>query len=145
MNRLDDTTILFTVIDNNTVINQESLKFNFVNKYEAFSCSNLPPEDVYFAQECLQQKIENLTPKLKIQEIPDFTINVGEPFFYDVNASGKNFTFEDFSYLFDVDKRTGVIYFIPTTEQIGQHQIFIRAFDIYKNEDFESFSINITK
>ena len=145
LNRLEEKIILFTIIDNNTVIYDNLLEFKFANNYKIFSCSNLPPDDISFIQECVQQRIQELTPQSKINEIPGFTIKVGGLFFYDVNATGKNISFEDFSYLFDIDKRTGVIYFVPTTEQIGQHQIFIRAFDIYKNEDFESFSINITK
>ena len=48
LNRLEQNLILFTIIDNNTLINQNPLEFNFVNKYETFSCSNLPLDDVNF-------------------------------------------------------------------------------------------------
>ena len=145
MSRIDNNTLLLNVIDNKTAINQKPLEFNFANKYKIFSCENLPPDDVEFVQQCVREKIENLTPKLEIKEIPNFAIKVGEPFLYRAEAIGKNYVFEDFSDLFDINQTTGVISFVPTSNQSGNHTAWIGIKDKIGQEIFTSFKITIEK
>lgn len=143
MSRLNESLILFSVIDNNTIIDGNPLAFNFVNIYEKGSCSNVLYEDLNFIQDCLKQQIKNLTPELKIDDIQDLFAKSGEPFFYDVNATGYNVTFRDFSNLFDINKANGIIKFTPQESQKGNHTVWIGAIDILRQKDFKNFKIII--
>ena len=142
-------TLIFDVRAYNTsIIFPEEFPYNFTfaAKYPEVSCDNLGlVDDFIFLNECLEAKKKELSNEIIIEDIPNFEIQAGEEFFYDINATGKNFVFEDFTNLFDIDKISGIIRFTPKNEEIGLHQIWIRAFDSIGNEDYENFKINIMK
>ncbi len=66
-------------------------------------------------------------PSLKNQ-----TATEGTLFYYDINASDEEndiLTFSDNSSLFDIDNTTGIISFIPTNDDVGNHSINISVSD----------------
>ena len=148
MSRLDNETIVSTITDFNSKINNLPYKYIFANKYEKISCTNIPsnwPEERLndFLLDCVSQQIEEFNYTLRIMEIPDLDAVVNDSFIYDVNGTGFNITFSDTSNLFEIDKKTGLINFTPTEEDIGPHIIWIRAVDSLDNIDFESFQLKI--
>jgi len=145
INNLGNNNILFTVIDNNTIIKGNPLEFNFINRYNFFSCSNLPIDDVEFVQECLNQIIFNSTKDLKINDIPDFELKIGDIFFYDVNATIKNVIFEDYTNLFDIHKTSGIINFTPDELQTDDHDIWLKAIDPLGRTHLTNFKLKIMK
>ena len=150
LQRLDNTTILFTITDNNTIIDGFPYKFIFANKYREVSCRNIPsdwPEKKLqeFLLDCVQSEIEKYNYELRINEIPDLTATANVPFTYNVKAIGINVNFTDYTDLFDINKTTGLISFIPAEDDIGEHVIWINAVDSLGNEDFESFRLKIEK
>ncbi|MEM5871334.1 MAG: hypothetical protein QW051_00510 [Candidatus Aenigmatarchaeota archaeon] len=75
-------------------------------------------------------KYENQPPIL--DPIPDFTINQSELFIYDVNASdpdGDTLFFGDNTTMFQIHSRTGIIYFIPKQQDVGNHSVLIWVID----------------
>ncbi len=144
MNRLGNDTVLFTITDFNSVINNEPYKFNFAHKYEEYSCEN-PPLDASadFYLDCMKAKLDEYNYSLKINEIPDLDAIINIPFVYDVDAVGFNITFSDFTSLFDIDVNTGLINFTPTEDKIGDYTIWIKAADSLGNKDFETFKLNV--
>ena len=143
MNRVNQSVVLFTIIDNNTIIDGNPLIFSFANLYDKVSCSNLPQDDVEFIVQCSKDRIDSLTPQLKIEEIPDFEIKAGEIFFYDVNATGYNVTFRDFSPIFDINKSNGIIRFIPNETQKGDYVIWVEVVDALGQKELSNFKITI--
>ena len=148
MNRLSNDTILFTITDFNSKIDNLPLKYIFANKYAQVSCTNIPydwPEkkvnDLLLS--CLKSRIEEFDYTLKINGISDLNAIVNVPFIYDVNVTGFNVTYSDFTNLFEINNKTGLINFTPMSDQIGSYTIWIRASDSLGNEDFESFELNI--
>ena len=71
--------------------------------------------------------IINLSSKFpEIQTIGYLTAMVGEEFIYQVNASNpgpEKLLFFDDTNLFDIDRETGIIAFVP--ENLGNHSIMI--------------------
>lgn len=144
MNSIENSTIIFTITDLNSEINNLPYKYIFANKYEEYSCSNLPidaSEDLLL--ECLQLQIEEFNYILKIEEILDLNAIVNIPFVYNVNAIGANINFSDFTNLFEINKTTGLIKFTPKEDQIGIYTVWIRVKDSLGNENYESFQLNI--
>jgi hypothetical protein len=77
-----------------------------------------------------------------IESIPDFTIAVGQPFFYIVKATDEDdeaVLLLDNSTLFDINPLTGEISFTPTA--ISNHHIKITATDTRGLSDIEEFEI----
>lgn len=148
LQRLDNPTILFTITDNNTIIDGFPYKFIFANKYREVSCKNIPTDWAdekrnEFLLDCAKSQIEAYNYTLKINEIPDLTATANVPFVYNVKASGINVNFTDYTNLFDINKTTGMISFTPSQDDIGEYVIWINAVDSVENEDFESFGLNI--
>lgn len=120
--------------------------FTFAVKHKGMSCDNLAAiDDFIFITECIEAKKEELSTEVIIENIPNFEIKVGEEFFYDIDATGKNLIFEDFTDMFEIDKLSGIVKFTPKDAQIGLHQIWIRVFDLNDNKNYRNFEINITK
>ena len=142
-------TLIFDLRAYNTSIssdNYTSYNFTFAVKYKGVSCDDLISiDDFVLIVDCIEAKKEELKNDIILEPIPDFKINIGQEFYYDVNASGKAVNFEDFTDLFDIDKISGIIKFMPTEEQIGEHGVLVKAYDKIGNNDYESFFINITK
>lgn len=145
LDNLGDNEVLFTVIDNKTVIKGRPLEFNFINRYDLFSCSNLPVDDIEFVQDCVNQIILNLTQELRINEVPDFELKLGDIFFYDVNATIKNVIFEDYANLFDIQESSGIINFTPDESQTGYHDIWIKVTDSLGRTHLTNFRLRIIK
>ena len=145
INKLDDSSVLFTILDGKTIIDNKPLFFNFAHKYRKISCSNLPLDDTLFVYVCAQQKLRNLTIELKIHNIKDQIAKVNIPFSYSVTADSKYVKFEDFTNLFDINAQSGLISFTPLESNIGSHIILIKAQDSKGNVGYESFALNITR
>lgn len=146
--RLDYFIILFYIIDNNSIINDEPYEYVFANKYTKISCSNVPDywsgeQKLEFISECLKQEVESGNYSLQIEEIPDLTARVNEEFTYYVNASGIDLVYSDFTSLFDIDENTGLIRFIPKEENVGNHTLWIHVQDDFENEEYLTFVLNI--
>ena len=110
------------------------------------SCDNLGlVDDVIFLTECVEARKKEFSNEIVIQDIPNFKIKVGEEFYYDINATGKNILFEDFTDLFEIDKISGMVLFTPKIEDVGLYPVWIRAYDLVGNEDLKNFEMNITK
>jgi len=138
-------TLIFDIRDYNSSITG-TYNFTFAINYPRISCQNVAEvDDFIFLNDCLEAEKEKLRNKINIEQIPNFKVKIGEIFFFDVNATGKNLFFEDFTGLFEIDKSSGIIQFTPKNEQIGSHQIWIRAYDLAGTEDYGNFEINITK
>jgi len=137
---------LFTITDYNSRINNLPYNFTFANKYEQYSCTN-PPTDpsIDFFMGCLEQKIDEFDYEFYFEDIPDMVAFINETFFYQVNAIGLNLSFSDYTYLLDIDEKTGEINFIPTMDQIGTHDVWIKVKDSLGNEKYNTFIINITE
>ena len=144
ISRLDDSSLLFTITDYNTIINDMPYEYRFANKYEEFSCSNPPLDDENneFLLNCLQQKIRETGYIFEVEEITNLTAFVNQSFSYKVNAVGLNLSFADYTPLFDINQKTGEIQFTPTQEQVGNHSIWIYVKDTM-NEKYESFTLEI--
>ncbi len=138
MQRLNEDGVLFTIIDNNSVIDGLDYEYIFANKYEQFGCDNPPPDaDDDFYAECLQ-----VDYSLEIEEIPDLTAVVGKQLVYDINATGIDVKFYDFTTLFYINE-DGLIYYLTKKEDIGNYTIWIKATDKLGNEDFTSFGLEV--
>ena len=142
-------TLIFDLRAYNTSIstdNYASYNFTFAVKYRGMSCNYLSSiDDFVLIVDCLEAKIDELKNEIVLEQIQDVAIKVGEEFYFDVNASGRGLNFEDSTDLFDIDSSSGEIKFIPTEEHVGEHQIWLRAFDKIGNDDYENFFIKITK
>ena len=149
LNRLDNSSILFSIVDNSTLINQKPLYFNFAHKYREVSCSKLPSDDVLFVQQCLENQIKleaqskNVTLGVELGKIPDMQAKVGAPFSYIVNAKGIGLTYKDYTNLFDINPKTGKISFTPKESDKGNHTVWIGAKNKLGNEDYASFILSI--
>ena len=70
---------------------------------------------------------------------------IAEEFYYKVkatNPSGGPLLFVSYSYLFDIDKKTGEINFTPTEDDIGVHSVRVDV----ENEDgrtWERFDLEV--
>ncbi len=142
-------TLIFDLRAYNTSIsvnNYTSYNFTFAIKYKGASCDDLSSiHDFAMTVDCLESIIRELGNEIILEHIPDFILSVGQEFYYDVNASGKALNFLDFTELFDINRTSGIIKFMPNEENIGEHDVWIKVFDKIGNEDYESFYINITK
>ena len=148
LQRLDNSTILFTITDNNTKISGLPYKDIYANRYPEISCRNIPanwPEEKInrFLLDCAKSQIESYHYRLKLNEIPDLKAVVDVPFGYNVKAAGANVTFSAYTNLFEINKTTGLSNFTPTEDEIGNYVIWINAVDSLGNEDFESFSLKV--
>jgi hypothetical protein len=67
-----------------------------------------------------------------LDPIPDFVINQSELFIYDVNASdpdGDTLFFGDNTTMFQINSNTGVIYFTPVQNDVGNNSVLIWVLD----------------
>jgi|TARA_B100002003_G_scaffold142270_1_gene131635 hypothetical protein len=144
ISRGDNSSLLFTITDYNTIINDMPYEYRFANKYEEFSCSNLPLDDSNneYLLGCIQQKIMDTGYTFYVEDITNLTAYVNQSFSYKINAVGLNLSFADYTPLFDINKKTGEIQFTPAQEQTGNHSIWIFVKDTM-NEKYESFTLEI--
>tara|TARA_Y100000031_G_C7965024_1_gene267714 strand:- start:74 stop:496 length:423 start_codon:yes stop_codon:yes gene_type:complete len=135
--------LLFTITDNNTIINNVPYEYRFANKYEQFSCSNLPlDENHYLWEECIQQMVRETGYTFEVEDITNLTAYINQSFNYKINATGLNLSFTDYTSLFEINQKTGGIIFTPTKDQTGNYSIWIYIKDTM-NEKYESFNLEI--
>ena len=146
---MGNNSFIFSVMYNNT----DSLKLNkfiFANKYKQISCTKLPIDsnEIFlerFTEDCIRKEIESFNYSIKIQDVKNLNAYVGIPFEIKIQASGSNLTFNDYTDLFEIDKKLGIINFIPLDEQIGEHIVLISIFDGLGNEEFRFINFTIKK
>ena len=148
LQRLDNTTILFTITDNNTKIDGFPYKFIFANKYREASCGNIPsdwPEErqQQFILDCVQSEIEKYNYSFEVESDIALKAYVGQLFTANINATGFNLTFLDNTDLFDIEQDTGIIRFIPKEEDIGEYNMLISVEDGFKNKRYSLIYLNI--
>lgn len=119
----ENSTIVYTIINNNSRINNEPYFYSFAIKYD--------------------WEEGDITKAVDIEPIPEQDAYVDYLFSYTIKASGNNLTFSDFTYLFDINPETGKIEFTPSNEQGGKHLIMIKATDKEGNEDLTFFELNV--
>lgn len=150
LQRIDNSTILFTITDNNTIIYGIPYKFIFANRYREVSCKNIPnnwPTEKInqFLLDCVKSQIESYNYSLKINDIPDLKSIVGTQFVYNVSAVGANVNFSDYTNLFEINQTTGLINFTPNEDDTGEHIIWVSAVDSLGNQDYSSFKLDVIK
>jgi len=140
-----NSSVIFTITDNASVINSSSLKYVFANKYTDYSCSNPSPDaDSSYLADCINKQITNAGYEFTLEEIQDMKAYVNSTFGYTVNATGLGLIFDDNTPLFDIDEKSGVIDFIPTIEHQGVHAVWIHVKDQLGNERYGSFLLDIS-
>lgn len=71
---------------------------------------------------------------LQVEPLPYFTATIGQPFYYEINASSNySLSFIDDTPLFTVHPTTGVINFTPTQNNQGEHDFSITVLDASGN------------
>jgi len=136
---LNNDTIVFLFFD---VENDQ--KLIYANKYTEYSCDNLPPdiESSYLAA-CLNKKLEELGYNFYVEDIPDMNATINELFYYQINASGRDLVFYDYTNLFEILNESGEIYLLPSEEQMGNHTVWIRIMDKMHNDVFRNFQLSV--
>ena len=81
---------------------------------------------------------------LSVEKIDNSEAIVGTQFLYPVKAYGKNLEFSDDSILFDITNE-GLISFIPSNDEIGEHLATITVKDSKGDVEEELFTLNVTK
>jgi len=141
---VEDGVVEFSVIDEQVTINNENLVYTFLNKYPQYSCKNLPPKaSEQFLIGCLEAEEKALNYTVAIETILDMNAVVGTEFTYTIQASGYNLSYSALTTLFTLEQTSGIISFIPTTDDIGQHKIWVHVTDPIGNEDYETFVLSI--
>ena len=99
---INNDVIVYAIIDNQSMLFNSPYTFLFANKFSNFTTGNAPV----------------------LGFIPNLNATVGKEFNYQLkatNSDGKKLTFNSSSDLFSVDKDNGLIKFVPTAQQIGEH------------------------
>ena len=81
----------------------------------------------------------------KINETSELKAYPGYAFSHKVETSGTPVAFADYTPLFDINEVTGVIDFVPEAEDIGSHQVMIKAYDVEGNEASSILDINVIR
>lgn len=139
-------TLLFTIMYNDTKSNYLH-KFIFANKYRELSCSKLPIDAdenflTEFTENCARQAIESYNYSLLVEDTEPLQAYVGVPFKTKIEAKGYKLEFKDYTDLFDINSTTGIINFIPSDDEAGEHLELISIKDKFDNEKL--IVINIT-
>ncbi len=104
---------------------QESYSFYFAGKYGNLSQDPQTPWENIF-----------------MEDIKDQVAYTNQLFLYDINASGQGLSFISFSYLIEVDN-SGVMTAIPSSEDIGNHTIYIIVEDEKGYVEQDSFVLTV--
>ncbi|MAE42789.1 hypothetical protein CMO93_03385 [Candidatus Woesearchaeota archaeon] len=142
--RLDNSSFIFVIIDNNTQIDSIPLLFSFTNKYKIYSCSNPPPDpDPFYLEDCIEKQIENTEYKLLIEQVPDLKGSVGALINYKIKVIGVDLTYEVNPPLFKLEGKEPTISFTPSEENIGNNTIWVSVNDGFGNRKTISFNLII--
>jgi hypothetical protein len=123
---LSDNQIIYTFIFQKILGSNKTLMFNFAAEYD---------------WEDLQPSIK----EIEIEPVPRLKAYEGIEFYYKVEAKGENVMFDDYTELFDIDKNTGEIRFVPRGDDSGTHNILIKAYNNLGNEDTIVIALEIEK
>lgn len=141
--KIRNDSLLIIITDKDYNIYNKSYEFIFANKYQSFSCSNLPPDDIEYILNCVEEKIKFFNYNFEIIRIPNLIARTDVEFYYDVNATGLNVTFMDFTELFDINNKTGEIRTNFDQSKSGNYTIWISAQDLFKNKKYEVFKLEV--
>ena len=139
-----DNSYVFEIIDNASAMQEEPLIFMFANKYGKFSCKNLPLDNLDFINKCAELEIEKKNYSFYLNDIPKQNAKIGSKFYYKVESKGFNISFSDFTNLFDINKKSGIIEFIPNSQDAGNHSIWILAMDGLGNVVYKNFELEVS-
>jgi len=92
----------------------------------------------------LTVRFSNRPPELDF--IPDQTVYQNELFVYDVNATDPDndtLFFGDNTTMFQINSETGLIYFVPTQEDVGNHSVIIWVMDEHEAIDWQTVKFEI--
>ncbi len=118
--------------------------FTFAIKFMEDSCDSISGDDIHKMKRCMDMKLEAMNYTFYVEDIPDMQAYVGEPFSYKIDAKALGANFESYSRMIDVSDE-GIISFLPTEEDIGEHDVFIHVSDDFNNRDMQSFTLNVTR
>ncbi len=144
--QIDNLTYIMVMNDSST-----GLQLIYANKYEEYGCNNPPPDTgLQFNQNCLNSQIAQLGYTFTVENIPDFMIRVGEPFTYQVTATGRNVIFEkpsnsNWPASFSIGQTTGKIQFTPQATDVGEHLIWMQFKDDLGGNTYRSFKITVVQ
>ena len=144
--KYSNSSLIFDIRDYNITednIIKSPYNFTFAVKLLDISCDNfIRTDDIFFIQRCVEELIKNSTKEIQIEDIPDFQISINKTFYYKINVNGSQLAFYDYSELFNISNE-GVISFVPNSEQIGNHSIWVSVKDILGNEEFKNLHIEV--
>ncbi len=106
----------------------------YINISVTSACGRMTDLEVFK----LTIELENDPPVL--DPVPDFVINQSSLFIYDVNATDPNndtLFFGDNSTMFQINSDTGLIYFVPEQEDVGNHSVMIWVMDEHNAIDWD--------
>lgn len=81
--------------------------------------------------------------KVSILAIPDQNATVGYKYAYKVRARGDNLSYIDYTRMFEINKSTGLISFVPAIKDKGLHRIMIKVTDDKGNQDSAFMTLNV--
>lgn len=131
------------IFQDNSSKNREPLAFVFAGKYGKYSCKNLPPDDLDFIGKCAETELESKNYSFYIKNIPKQFANVDDSFHYKVDAGGLNLTYHDYTDLFEINPKTGIIEFVPSTSQKGNHTVWLGLKDALGNTAYKNFELEV--
>lgn len=138
-----DNSFVFIIEDNLSKIENEPLVFIFATKHGQYSCKNLPLDDLEFISECANLELEKKGYPLSMKDIPKQVGNVNSDFYYKVESSGFNVSYYDYSSLFDINQKNGIIQFTPTEKHKGTHNVWVSAKDGFGDIEYKNFELKI--
>lgn len=80
---------------------------------------------------------------VKIEHIESQKAYVDYEFNYQVTVSGEGITYSDYTSLFDIGPKTGLISFTPAVDQVDDYDILIKAEDSFGNEDYAILNLSV--
>jgi hypothetical protein len=144
LTRPSDSELIIGITDYNSKIDDTPISWIFANKYSSYSCTN-PPADwpdeqlQNFLEDCLDTEMSGY--EFEIEDIPQIEASVGERLVYEIQASGADITWHAVTDLFVLD--SNIIDFTPKPDDIGEHEIWIKAVDALGNEAYETISLTV--
>jgi len=123
---IDANSILYRLIFNISSPFDKQFIYNFMVKYNWTSIS------------------PSSFSSINISDLGNHTAIVGYNFSYKINATGSNLEFTDYTDIFDIDTKSGLIEFNPDYDDVGFYNILLSVDDETGNRDFVSFNIEVT-
>lgn len=119
-----DDSVIYTLIFNESKINNEHYIYDFAVKYDWAS-------------------LNQSQSKVILYDMPNLTAVVSENFIYHVKAFGDNLIYIAYTDLFNINTLTGFIEFTPKEADKGVHRIIVKVKDENGNEDINFLKLTI--